>query len=313
MTQRFASFFITLVLVATAFGWASANPASAHPPTCISNPDRGEAECVHDESEHGDDDDSSSAGPDHEALWLAFRCDQDRDYQPGYTVQFDVQNQIPEDQYEALNANPDDPAYRYLEDGIDYYWAIRRCDYPGSPAGGVWVIVSGPELNAGPDPFALRTEALAQVVLPDLDVQTNPPHSTPDRFGVVWIPTWFWMDEANFDPITETASDPAGTMTVSVTATPLYATWNPGDGTPPIQCFDAGIEWVRGIAEDASDCTHTYSKASVGQPNNQYTIAVELEWEYTWAIDGVDQGPFGGTTTADSFGYAVGEIQAVGS
>ena len=199
-----------------------------------------------------------------------------------------------------------------LDPEQEYFEVLVSCNGVSTPAGGI-VIVSGAELTPGVDPFALRAEALAAVVLPTLDVQTNPPHSTPGRFGVVRIPTWFWMDVASFSPITETVTDPAGVLTVSVTATPEVARWDPGDGSRAVECFDAGVEWVPGIAEDASDCTHTYLQSSALVPGDEYTVSVEVAWVYTWTLDGADQGEFFTNVTTDSFPYGVGEIQAVES
>ncbi len=309
--------FLLVVAVASLFlllGFGG--PAGAHPPECETNPFDGSVRCIHNDSDHGGDDDGGSPGSDQteENRWNAFLCNQFRAYQSGYEVQLTTQSQIPPDDYDTYNADTSAPGYRFLQDGVEYYWVLVHCEFPGAPAGGTLRILSGPELGvAGPDPFALRAEALAKVVLPELVLGSNPPHDTPDRFGVVRIPTWFWMEPSNFDPITESASDGAGIMTVTVTATPLYADWDPGDGATPERCFNAGVAWVSGLPEDATTCFHTYTYPSVDEPGNEYTVAVELVWEYTWSIDGAPQPAFGGTTTAESFPYAVGEIQAVGT
>ena len=307
----FTAMVISLILLVGLGG-----PASAHPSDCTTNPVDGSVKCVHDDSVHGGDDDDGSPGSSQteEDRWNAFLCNLTVAYQPGYMVDLTTLNQIPPENYDTINADPSAPGYRFLEDGIEYFNVLVHCDYPGGPAGGTIRIFSGPELGvAGPDPFALRAEALAQVVLPTLQLGSNPPHSTPDRFGVVRIPTWFWMESSNFDPITETATDDAGTMTVSVTATPQVANWNPGDGSTPVPCTDAGVEWVSGLPETATTCFHTYTFPSVDAPGDKYTVEVIMDWEYTWSIDGAPQGPFGGTTLTDSFPYAVGEIQAVGT
>ncbi len=281
----------------------------------ILDPQTGAVKCVVLEiHSHGPGDpDPNPTQPDLEARWNAFHCDEQAPFQPGYIVTLTVVNQIPPENYDIINADPSAPGYRFLEDGIDYYNVLVHCGYPGAPPGGVFQILSGPELNPGPDPLALRAEALAKITVPEPPVSSNPPHDQPDRFGLVNIPTWFWLDAGYWTPQSASATDPTGAVTVSVTATPLHADWDPGDGSAPIRCLDAGLEWNRGMAEDASDCSHMYTRSSAGRPGDDYSLEVAVEWEYSWAINGTPQGPFGTTNVATPFDYAVGEIQAVGS
>jgi len=294
----------------------AAGPASADTQCeqSIPDPETGVVRCVVLKNHtHPSDPGPTPSGPDPEARWRAFGCHHQAAYEDGYEVTLDVLNQIPPENYDIINADTGAPGYRYLEDGIDYFNVLVHCGYAGAPPGGVIQILSGPELNPGPDPLALRAEALAKLTIPDPPVSSNPPHDEADRFGVVRIPTWFWLDPGYWTPLTESASDPAGLITVSVTATPLYADWTPGDGSLPVRCWNAGLEWTPGLAEDASDCVHTYVRSSAGRTGNEYELQVAVEWEYTWAIDTVPQGPFGTTTLTTPFNYAVGEIQAVES
>lgn len=310
---------VTLSVVATGLGLAIATGAASADPQCVpSTPDpvTGEVKCVdviHTHGPTGPSDPGPSGGPDLEARWTAFGCDHQAPYEVGYEVTLDIMNQIPPENYDVINADTNVPNYRFLEEGVDYYNVLVHCGWAGAPPGGVFQVLSGPELNPGPDPIALRTEALAKVTIPEPPVASNPPHDEPDRFGLVHIPTWFWLEAGYWDPLVGSATDPTGAMTVTVTATPLHADWDPGDGSPSVRCFDAGVEWSRGMAEEATDCRHTYMTSSAGQAGDSYVLGVAVEWEYTWAINGVDQGPFATTTLASQVTYGVGEIQAVAS
>ncbi len=160
------------------------------------------------------------------------------------------------------------------------------------------------------DPVTVRNSAVASLAMPAPAMAANPPLDDPDRFSVVRIPTWFWIADP-WEPITSTASD--GGITVTVTATPISVTWDPGDGSASVVCDDAGVAWQPGLGDDDTDCSYTYTQSSAGEADDAYRLSATVAWDLTWTINGIDQGRFATyepTTTVD---HRVGEIQSVGS
>ncbi len=101
--------------------------------------------------------------------------------------------------------------------------------------------------------------------------------------------------------------------TVTVTATPISVTWDPGDGSASVVCDDAGVAWQPGLGDDDTDCSYTYTQSSAGEADDAYRLSATVAWDLTWTINGIDQGRFATyepTTTVD---HRVGEIQSVGS
>ncbi len=291
------------------------DPGTAAGPDCELGRDSesGQARCEDGSGTPGGGGPARPGVPDHAARWARW-CFRHGPFQDGYEVQFTVLGQIPPENYDEINANPDVPGYRYLEDGVDYFDALVSCIAPGVPPGGLRTTLSGPELADGPDPFALRAEALSRVVIADPPAASNPPWDDPDHFGIVHIPTWFWLEPGYWEPITETATDPAGILTVTVTATPIQSDWDPGDGSTPITCLGpdgAGIAWTPGLPDDATCPQHTYTSSSADQPDTTYPVTITATWEFTWTLNGIDQGPFGTVTADTALTYTVGEIQAI--
>ncbi len=143
-------------------------------------------------------------------------------------------------------------------------------------------------------------------------VPVSIPEGSVDTFGFVHVPVWWWLPDADWQPLTGSASD-AG-ITVTVTATPLRSVWDPGDGKPEAVCAGPGIEWRPSLdIENGTYCSHTYTRSSDEQPGLSYTAEVTVEWEFSWTINGVAQGPFGLASPSAEFPYAVGEIQAIES
>lgn len=191
-----------------------------------------------------------------------------------------------------------------------YVEAVVECfDANGNYVNRVLVIVTPGQL--GVDPLVLRDQARAQITLTDPPLDTNPPFDQPGRFGVVRVPTWFWLDPAWWTPQTGTAAQ--GGLTVTVTATPQVATWAPGDGST-VTCNGPGTPWQAGLADSAATCSHTFSSSSADQPGAAYQLSASVRWEFTWTLNGVDQGAFGTVATvAPPVAFQVGEIQAISS
>jgi len=149
---------------------------------------------------------------------------------------------------------------------------------------------------------------------------TSPIDNGTDRFPVVRIPTWFWIEEPyRTTTFTARASFPA-TGPVRVWADAFASAddseWFPGDGTGPIDCPGLGVEWAAGMSEDQADCTHTYLQPSVFEAGDVYQVVGRV-WFSTWwdsSVPGAPTGPLA-PISRDSVPVPlrVGEIQAVGT
>ncbi len=163
-----------------------------------------------------------------------------------------------------------------------------------------------PNATAVVDPRSLRTTALASLSVPTTTPGSNPSLSDPNRQGVTLVPVWLWI-ESPWQ--TQSAEETQGSVTVRVDATPVRTIWTMGDGTT----FDCqqGTVWSPGMPDSASTCQHTYFESSASQPANSFMIGSTVEWEYSWSVNGVDQGVFGAFEALTSVPYQVGEIQTV--
>ncbi len=149
---------------------------------------------------------------------------------------------------------------------------------------------------------------------------TSPPSNGSDRFSVVRIPTWFWIDEPyRSDVHTGRAAFPAGSprVWVEAEAAPEQVQVKPGDGAAwQDACPALGLIYRSGMAGDRSDCFYTYTKSSAGQPGDAYQAQGRVWFETSWTtnIPGV-----GGEVADPIFRDAapqiiqVGEIQSVAS
>lgn len=161
------------------------------------------------------------------------------------------------------------------------------------------------------DPLVLRDRARARIVIGDPPLASSPPLDEPGRFGVVQIPTWLWLQDGYWVPLSEAEAE--GGLTVTVTATPLRTVWLPGDGAS-VTCDGPGLPYQPGLDDSATDCRHTYTSSSADQPGTAYQLGASVEWEFTWTLNGAPQGAFGTVTAvAPPVAYQVGEIQALES
>lgn len=148
-----------------------------------------------------------------------------------------------------------------------------------------------------------RDEARRRLDLPLPEPRVNPPGAQ-----LVGVPTWLWLDGA-WGEASATAA--VGNVAATVTARPVQATWTTGDGAT-VTC-DAGVPYDPGRppSQQASSCTHTYTRASTGQPGGAYTVRVSVTYEVGWSSTTGAGGGLGGVTRETTFPLAVEQAQAV--
>jgi hypothetical protein len=147
--------------------------------------------------------------------------------------------------------------------------------------------------------------AMASMTMPKPELFTSPKGRT-----YVGVPTFFWIDQAQWQP--QTAVAPAGGQTVTARATPTAVQWNLGETT--LTCQGPGTAYdPAGPETQTSDCSYRYQRSSAGQPGKKYQISATISWSVEWTCAGAGCTPAAGQLPAmasTSFAQLpVGEIQ----
>jgi hypothetical protein len=146
---------------------------------------------------------------------------------------------------------------------------------------------------------------VARLDVPAPDPETSPPLA---RQAFVGVPTWLWMDPANWSSREE--SETRGITTVRVRATPTQARWAMGEDGEGL-CNGPGVAWQSGMSEDDTDCSYTFRHSSYGEPDGRFDAEVTVSWMFEWWINGAYQGVFANIDRSTQFTIAVGEIQII--
>jgi hypothetical protein len=122
---------------------------------------------------------------------------------------------------------------------------------------------------------AFDPEMLARsvVITPEIpELRTNPEIVDGHLVG---LPSWYWVDPADWHPLIGSAN--AGPLTVWVTATPRELVVTAGDGAG-LRCAGGGTPYdtSRPASSQSSACTHTYVRA--GNVVATATIVFDVTW-----------------------------------
>jgi len=139
----------------------------------------------------------------------------------------------------------------------------------GAPAG------AGP---APPDPAVLAALARQTLGLPSPVIRSSPAQAA---LQLTNLPTWLWINPAEWVPESKTATVPGESVTA--TATPVSVTWHPGDGST-VTCQGAGTPYTSADNPGSAspDCGHTYAASSAGQPDGAFQATATITWDVTW-------------------------------
>lgn len=198
----------------------------------------------------------------------------------------------------------DDSDYPFFtDDGVAVHsktgrWVRQYCDGEAVTRGWYWAVPEGGAVV----PADLAQQAAESVAIAPPVIGTSP---ASGRL-VVQVPTWLWVDDGWWETYSATAT--AGRVSATVTATPVRATWSMGEGSTLV--CDAGIAWHPGLADAASDCAHTYTRASTAAG---YTMSVTVELELGWSSNFGESGTIPTISRTQTQIVQVGEIQAVGT
>ncbi|MET7454718.1 hypothetical protein ABZT03_23065 [Streptomyces sp. NPDC005574] len=181
----------------------------------------------------------------------------------------------------------------------DYFW-VDKGDPP--PAG----------ITNAVTPEILAELAYAEIRVPGTKVTLAPAAATK-----VNLPTWAWLDGAQFKPVSVTASVPAIALKATATAEPVSLKIEPGTGDAvtypasgvcPIDHGRIGEPYAKGKADETPACGVKYLRSS---GKGTYPLRATV----TWKIDWTGSGGAGGDLPDGSFGatqdVVVQEIQAI--
>jgi hypothetical protein len=204
--------------------------------------------------------------------------------------------------YEVAPVSADEIELLGLDPSGEYVWYDVICWRDGRSEVEYPIVV---EITPPVSPEVIRDSAAARLEPPS-PVPATSPSLTQQTY--VQVPTWLWLDAADWSPVE--VSETRGLVTVTVRATPTRALWVMGDGGE-VACSGPGVEWFSGAGEDATDCSYIFRHSSYGEPEGRFDASVTVTWEFEWWINDVPQGVFGTVDLSAGFEMAVAEIQAV--
>jgi hypothetical protein len=175
------------------------------------------------------------------------------------------------------------------------------CPIGAAPAGAP---AAGPGL---PDPAVLAALARQTLGLPSPVIRSSP---AENALQLTNLPTWLWINPAEWVPESKTATVPGESVTA--TATPVSVTWHPGDGST-VTCQGAGTPYssADNPAAASPDCGHTYTASSAGQPGGAFRATATITWDVTWQGAGGAGGALPPLFTTAVAAFRVAESQAL--
>ncbi|WCO67943.1 hypothetical protein PO878_04300 [Iamia majanohamensis] len=183
-------------------------------------------------------------------------------------------------------------------------WLQRWCPGIGAVSvDGEFIIPEGGLV----DPYQLALDALASVEIAPPAIRTSPSES--GRL-YVQVPTWLWLASSWWHTYEATAN--TGRVRSTVRATPVATRWDLGDGRS-VSCHGPGTPWRPGSSEDASTCTHTYTRSSATQSGGTFEVAATVTFEVSWTSNIADGGTLPAISRTSTLEVEVGEIQAIGT
>ena len=160
---------------------------------------------------------------------------------------------------------------------------------PGEPA----VVVTGGDPPV--DPAVLAASLLDTMPLPPIALGANP------EVGLVAVPTWYWVEGYDGQPLA--ASRTLGAITVDVEVEPEWYLWTFGDGTTQTAAT-TGQPYP-----DESEIQHTYERASVG--SSGYAVHLEISFEARYRVNSGPWQALDPVTQTYTRSYPVQQLQAV--
>ncbi|MFD5515239.1 hypothetical protein [Streptomyces sp. NPDC127066] len=142
-------------------------------------------------------------------------------------------------------------------------------------------------------PEAITPEMLAQLAYAEIRVPSTRVDLAPAGTTKVNLPTWAWLDTAEFEPVSVTASVPLLNVSATTTAEPVSLRIEPG--TADAQTYPAsgvceitgdhiGEAYAKGKAKETPPCGVKYLRSS---GDGSYKLRATITWEIHWTGTGV--------------------------
>ncbi|MHC3468062.1 hypothetical protein ACYF6T_05045 [Streptomyces sp. 7R007] len=218
------------------------------------------------------------------------------------------------------NANDPDKAFNKDKSGKGYWWGsyVNESFPPGwdSCTKDYFWVDKG---DAPPADVknAVTPEILAELAYNEIRVPGTKVTLAPANTTKVNLPTWAWLDSAQFKPVSVTASVPVLGIEATATATPQSLKIDPGTAdavTYPASgvCqFDngrIGEPYKKGKANETPPCGVKYLRSS---GDGTYPLKATLTWKIHWTGTGGAGGDLPDGTFGATQNVVVQEIQAV--
>ncbi|WP_419552658.1 hypothetical protein [Candidatus Poriferisodalis sp.] len=132
-----------------------------------------------------------------------------------------------------------------------------------------------------PDHRARRVGVAANRALSSLSFPRPVPRFAPPARRVrtlAGVDTWFWVPAASWRPIVRIVA--AGSVVVTLVATPVALQLVPGDGSPLVSCPGPGLRWL--VPGTRSPCSHIFQRASTARRSGRFAGAVQSVWTVRW-------------------------------
>jgi hypothetical protein len=163
------------------------------------------------------------------------------------------------------------------------YWLLGYCS-DGTVIGPYWVPTNGGgPTPPAPTPAQLAEQALASFVFPRPHPQTAPPSES-----FVNVPTWLWVSQSDWRPLSATAS--VGGVSATVTAEPVAMRWEMGNGDT-VTCSGPGLPYDESYEQAHSPgiCAYTYD----WRAGQSYVVSVRILYHAYWSSTTGQGGDFG--------------------
>ncbi len=226
------------------------------------------------------------------------------------------------EQREKYNANDEKKAFNKDKSGEGYWWGAYVNDKTFPPGWDscyedeyFWVDTGdAPPANIA---NAITPEILAQLAYAEIRVPGTKVTLAPENATKVNLPTWAWLDAADFKPVSVTASVPVLGLEATATAEPVSLQIEPGtkdavtypaSGVCEINNGRIGEPYAKGKADRTPPCGVKYLRSS---GDGTFPLQATVTWEITWTGSGGAGGDLPDGTFGATQDVVVQEIQAI--
>ncbi|MFJ8491480.1 hypothetical protein ACIRBZ_24490 [Streptomyces sp. NPDC094038] len=166
-------------------------------------------------------------------------------------------------------------------------------------------------------PQAVTPEILSQLAYNQIRVPGTKVTLAPADKTKVNLPTWAWLDAAEFKPVSVTASVPVLGISATTTATPHSLRIDPGtsdavtypaSGVCEFRNGSIGEAYAKGKAGQTPPCGVKYLHSS---GTGSYPLKATITWNISWTGTGGTGGPLDDGTFGATQDVIVQEIQSV--